>query len=307
MLGHGAIPSRMVVDMSVLAVVVTYNPADDVMTLVDSLLKQCSQVLVVDNGSRNRTALRGFVCGAGAQWIGNERNEGLARALNQALDVAGAMCCDWLLAFDQDACVDDAFVARAVHALAGVTPSEVAAAGLRHCDERGNEICNPLDNRLGKAGGEGWEVRALITSATFFSVPIAARVGGFNEEMFVDLVDHEYCLRARKSGFRVVLLDGAPLVHRLGACRVHRLLFLHVTASHHSALRRYYMVRNQLHLSTRYAFFDPVWSVMGLWRLICGAATAVLVEESSVRKAKAMALGLIDCLSGQLGVCRRVL
>jgi GT2 family glycosyltransferase len=54
------------------------------------------------------------------------------------------------------------------------------------------------------------EVRLAISSGSLFNLNVLQQIGWHNESYFVDCVDYELCLRARRSGFKIGLIRNTP-------------------------------------------------------------------------------------------------
>jgi rhamnosyltransferase len=48
----------------------------------------------------------------------------------------------------------------------------------------------------------------VMTSGCLTNLAIWDESGGFSDELFIDEVDHDYCLNVRRHGYRVVRLAG---------------------------------------------------------------------------------------------------
>jgi rhamnosyltransferase len=109
-----------------------------------------------------------------------------------------------------------------------------------------------LENGPDEGGFDGCrEALTTITSGSLVSVPAWDLVGGFDEGLFIDQVDHEFCLRLHLRGLSVLECGTAFLTHRMGDMKRRRLLGP-VYVSNHSTLRRYYITRNRLAVAARY-------------------------------------------------------
>ena len=61
------------------------------------------------------------------------------------------------------------------------------------------------------------EYYSVISSISMISRKALMDIGGFDESLFIDGVDHEWCWRAwHNCGFRSYVVDNAFLYHRLG-------------------------------------------------------------------------------------------
>lgn len=94
----------------------------------------------------------------------------------------------------------------------------------------------------------------LITSGSMVNLPLHRKLGGFDEKLFIDEVDSEYCFKAAVGGYKTIQFDNIFLNHSLGTVSEHRSLksFKKTSRTLHSPLRVYYMVRNYLYVAQKY-------------------------------------------------------
>ena len=120
--------------------------------------------------------------------------------------------------------------------------------------------CNYRDVHAGRlrypdesASGFSWrERKTVITSGSLVSVGVYDAIGPFRDAFFIDHVDDEYCLRARKMGYRVLSTCKPVMLHSVGASTLHRLLWKKTGVTNHPPFRRYYMTRNHIILMKEY-------------------------------------------------------
>ena len=80
-----------------------------------------------------------------------------------------------------------------------------------------------------------------MTSGSIVKTSVLQTCGFFSEELFIDLVDSEYCFRIRNKHYRIVQVSPIVLNHQLGYKRVNKWGIVTII---YSALRTYYIVRN---------------------------------------------------------------
>lgn len=269
---------------AVAGVVVTYNPGPYLAGHLRALREQIAQVVVVDNGSADLEAVRSACAQAGCRLVRNERNLGIAAALNQGAAAALEAGADWLAMFDQDSLPP----AGAVDALLQVVRQHprgdrIGVVAMTHSDRGTGRPYHAPSDVLEETAQ--WRVlRSTITSGSLARCEVLRQLGGFEERLFIDVVDHEFCLRIRRHGWLVVEAPQVVMSHSLGASRVHRVLGRDTVLTHHSPLRRYYMTRNQLEICTRYLMFDPLWCSRVLATLASGTVAMLLVEDQRFAK-----------------------
>lgn len=174
--------------------------------------------------------------------IQNGKNEGIATRLNQAASMARDAGYNWLLTMDQDSYFDPEHLSAYLeYALEYPERQQAAMFGVEtvFTPEIISNIANPVER--------------LITSGSLLNLRLFEDIGGFDESLFIDEVDHEYCYRAILKGYQNIQFSHIFLHHELGeAVVVHSLKGKRKTAFH-SPIRLYYMVRNYLYLRQKYA------------------------------------------------------
>ena len=85
----------------------------------------------------------------------------------------------------------------------------------------------------------------VITSGSIIPIKVLDDVGLMRDELFIDFVDIEWCLRARKKGYEIVAINKVIIDHYLGDYAVH---FMGHRYPIHNPLRMYYYFRNAMYL-----------------------------------------------------------
>ncbi|HLF18222.1 MAG TPA: glycosyltransferase family 2 protein [Candidatus Omnitrophota bacterium] len=221
----------------------------------------------------------------------NTRNLGVATALNQGARCAIGHGYKWVLTFDQDTTAQE----NMLSALREIYDSyeqktKIAVIGSNYIDEKTNTIVHPISSDRKKTFKE---VKTVITSGSLVSLEIYQKIGGFRDEFFIDAVDHEYCLKARHHGYKVLLSSMPLMKHPVGENTVH-IPWLKLHIFNHSALRRYFMARNGMILSLEYLLRDPCWALSRLFRLIASIIVMCFHGGSVPKKLKYALLGIVD-------------
>ncbi len=197
-------------------------------------------------------------------------NIGVAAALNKGLKKAIDEGYDWLLTMDQDS----VFEAGALDELKSVAFSckeNIAIVSPFHY------IKKPVRTQSIE------EVPFTMTSGNLLRVSAAKAVGPFEEKLFIDSVDNEYCLRLRKHGFKVIRVNRSILHHSLGTLKNNIVT--------HDATRRYYITRNMLYVMKKYF---PKFFLFGSKELTKSFLLILFIESEKIPKLQAMARGASD-------------
>jgi len=281
----------------VVAVVVTYQPDAGASARLGELALQFERVVVIDNHSDDEdlAPLRTLSNRASNIFlIPNPENVGIAAALNQGCRHALDRGASWVVTFDQDSVPAADLLGCVAAEWAGQPQRD--RIGLIGVNFRSPSGATLIPARSGLA-----DARAVITSGSLLNLAAWRDVGPFREDFFIDEVDHEYALRMRRKGWLVKIARRILMEHALGSPRRHSLGGWQPVLSHHSALRRYYMVRNRVLLAREHLDFDPrfVWGQLG--RSFRETASVLLFEPEKAAKLRAMAHGLVDGIRGRTG------
>jgi len=236
--------------MKICAGIVLYNP--DIKRLkecVDAVLPQVECLVLVDNASLNINEVENELAGYDIIWIKNERNFGIACALNQLTGYADSNGYEWLLTLDQDSICEGVMVIKlydaAVSGVAMVAPLVIDRGIPETGDTGGLDIEEPLR--------EIEEVKMCITSGTLTNVATVLEIGGFNEWLFVYDVDREICIRLLRGGYKLLRVNSTRLFHEHGIKTVSKKIFgKQIVYRNYSPISVYYMTRNLVFMLRKY-------------------------------------------------------
>lgn len=238
---------------SVAAIVVTYNPDRSVVDNILNYIDEVDSIIAVDNSEKAHSRFVSFAEQRKWIYVQNGTNLGIARALNVGMKEAQKRHADYALLMDQDSRFFDA--ASSVSAL-------VACMEANKSNFMVSSVVKTKGPESGKAVEGCREVEVCITSGTLLNLSLVEEVGWHREKLFIDYVDLEYALRARRSGYRIVQANRSAINHCLGNSKKVSLRWFpsySTYTTNHSPLRRYYRLRNALYVWKEFEAFDPVW------------------------------------------------
>lgn len=243
-------------------------------------------------------------------------NKGIAVALNEGFSQSVAGKADFVVTFDQDSSPEPRHVAGLVKqwcelSLINGVKEKVGAIGPSFYDARNGYFEYPFYRVNGlkvvkqySAHEENFvRADAIITSGML--VPTSMWAGGlkFNELLFIDFVDTEWCFRAKKFGYVNYGCFNVRMKHELSEAAP--IVFFGLIVLKYSPIRRYYHFRNCLYL-----IFQSYVPLAFKFRLIAGLFlrffTVPFVDENPVLSIKNIFLGVFDALRGRYG-CKIIL
>ena len=266
--------------MKILAGIVLYNP--DPQRLVENISaikEQVDCVAVFDNGG-----------GEAAIACKNEvvvlseggKNIGIASALNKLCEYALDNGYDWVLTLDQDS----------------VCPDNIISEYRKHIgdDEKLALLCPRVNDR--NIGMEQEEnlldtqyVEFCITSASLVNVDVWQKMGGgsFMDDLFIDLVDFDYCWTVLEHGYKILQVNSVVLYHELGHSRKVKLFGKEEAVFNHPPIRSYYMSRSNVIVGRKHKRLNQCVRWQAKRTLLIN-----LYERNRWAKDKMIIKGLID-------------
>jgi len=293
--------------MHVLAVAVTYNP--DIALLGEALQQVAPQVgglLVVDNGSDRADEIRELAVAVGANVLANDQNRGIAAAQNQGINWARKSGYSHILLLDQDTLLSQGVVSDLMRNLEALEQQnqKVSAIGPAYFERHSNQRTRAYRAsgiRLSRTSlvAETRPIASdfIISSGSLIPLKIFEKVGNFRESLFIDLVDVEWCFRARAAGYEAFISPTASVDHHLGNGIV-RIGKYRIAV--HTPVRNYYWVRNALWLA-RQSYTPMAWRLYFLSRSLAFHITYPLFADSGALRLKLISKGFWDSLTGRFG------
>ncbi len=287
----------------VAAVVTAFRPSPELIGNLESLLRQVASVVVVDDGGGpGFDDIFAALAGAGAEVVRLDHNAGIAAALNAGIARARKTGTpEYILTVDQDSHLPVGYVqalrdAAAAARAAGVEPGLVSPARIH-----GNPVMR-AGTRNGIALG-----KEPIQSGLLVPVATLEAIGGFWEELFIDLVDTEYYFRALNAGLPTVLA-AAEFDHSLGTM-VDAAVFgrtipvggMPLKVRIAATWRYYYIFRNRVLVSRRYAARNPAWVAAGIWTDLRHLMVVTLLAPGRPARLASALRGIADGVRGRSG------
>ncbi|MEH0835107.1 glycosyltransferase [Pectobacterium cacticida] len=198
-----------------LGCVVTFNPEDITDNLV-SLSNNVSHLLVIENSNNSSLSFdRDNIC-----VLYNSNKGGIAGALNKALEYGRIHGFDFLVIFDQDSIVEDKIIRKLMMSL---TQNNLSIIGPRYRNSATKQPgffyldnCGiPFPKWIGCSMGLK-KVFFIINSGTVMDLNKIPKCITYDEDLFVDCVDVDFCLALRSGGIKCFIDTDVEMLHGLG-------------------------------------------------------------------------------------------
>lgn len=264
--------------MRILASIITYHP--DLQRLLDNLHSvrdQVDDVVIFDNGS---TDLR-EIC-PGVIILNQEgTNIGVASALNHLCQYARDNNFDWILTLDQDSIVPPGLINGY---LPYMTEESIALISPAIRDRNYGSMSYDMGTRDSVD-----DIDVCITSGSCLRLSALAKIGGFWDDLFIDMVDFDLCWSLKEAGFRILRVNNLLLSHEIGHSKIVRLFGKENIVYNHPASRCYYMIRNTIAVGKKHN------RIIQCARWVLKRVILInLFEDDRLHKDKMIIKGIID-------------
>lgn len=276
--------------MKLCGCVVLYNPEDTIIYNIKSYVDEVDVLYILDNSTKKNDFIVQYATNEKkCKYMDMNGNRGIAVALNRALKRAKKNGYQWLLTMDQDSVLPTEQLKQMKNYIEKLQQSDIAIVCPRYRGYRDNRKRVPNDVSY---------VQKTITSASIMNVDIGETIGGFDNRLFIDEVDHEYCFRAIENGYKIIRLNNVVFEHYIGKQKKVN----GIVTYNYPPFRYYYIIRNESYVLHKYGK-NPV--LEDACSQIRSERTSWLMrvshEKQMIKKYGYMLLGYIHFLTGKMG------
>ena len=276
--------------LNALIVTVTYNPDQSVL---DNLKTSYYPHLIVDNSEKPPQWLKEYCNEYNIDYIWLNGNFGIAKALNIGAQYAINKEFDYIVTMDQDSELTDELLLDMTNYISqSQNEEQVAVFSPRHVN----------------SGAEFQAAKEDVTndfysmsSGNFVNLSIWRILGGFDEKLFIDMVDVDYYVRALISNYQVLTIQRIFMMHQMGTNLQNKKFFKYrFDVWNHNNVRKYYQARNFLYVYNKYykqlpelSFFKKI--------ILKTPISIILFESNKFSKLYCYVRGCIDFKRGKFG------
>jgi rhamnosyltransferase len=298
-------------NQGICAVVITHNPDEKFLPLLQELEQQVSHIVVVDNHS-SKDGLE-FIEKAKETvrftLIENAENKGVAAGLNQGFVKAQELAYEWVITFDQDSRPEEDLVEKLRRLLQDQSQSSriaiVAPAIIDNETRRSSPFLRRkppfLYERVKCHQSHLEDVTTTITTGAMVRTDAFNALDGFREDLFIDYVDTDFCLRLLLHGYRIWVACDARLYHTFGQRRKIQIGPLTFYPTFHPPERWYTISRNRIQMIKSYGLRFPHWLCYEIAASSYIIIRMLFTEDKKIAKLSALIKGTWDGFRRSLG------
>lgn len=271
------------------AVVTLYNPTDEDIKNIDTYIDDVDKLYIIDN-TEGESNIDRIPSNKKIDYRFKNENVGVATALNIGAEEALKDGYKYLLTMDQDTSFNSDTL-------------KVLKADLENIDMSKIAILTPWHStklKIDKPVKKYDLPDDVMTSANILNLDIWKEIGGFKDWLFIDGVDIEYCLNVISHGYYILRNNSVEVEHNLGDLFYKKIGHRTFLCTNHSAIRRYYIMRNYHYILDMYKEFNPAYcySLVSQKHNMIGV---LLFERKKIKKIKMYIRGYKDYKNGIKG------
>ena len=277
---------------AVAGAIVLYNPEENVRRNILSISGQVDKLYVVDNSQNKNEVLVSRIKELGnIEYIFLDENVGIGKALNVAAHKAIDDKFDFLITLDQDSYPPENMVDKLLEVSHKIP--NVGVVSPVHANKFNTQ----------KTDETNWtEKFDVMSSGNLLNLKVFDKVGGFNEDFFIDFVDIEYYLKLHLQNYKIIQVNNCILLHEEGNIIKRKLLFKDVYPYNHNPLRFYYKTRNRLYLKQKYKHLFPEYFKRKETKVYRRTVIKMLLyEKNKFSKIRFIIKGYLDFKKGIFG------
>lgn len=278
---------------NILTIIVSYNPSDSIIKLYNSIKNQVDELIIIDNLSteeKSKDILKKL--SEQTKIIYNDKNSGVASALNQGAKYAMANDYKWLLTLDQDSEFFPHTYEILVNSYEEMEDKEKVMLIAPQYKEKFERLEDwKIENNKKTVL---WKENILnLTSGSLIKTESFKNIGFFDEKLFIEQVDNDFCYRLKKGNYKIKVAQNIYFIHKIGKAEKK----YGFTLRNHLPIRKYYLARNTTIMLKRYFFVAPYTTIRYfLGGTILGWLKILLFEEDKLEKIKSGFKGFIEGL-----------
>lgn len=273
-----------------IAVVTLYYPdVSEVTKNIQTYLPHLDKLIIWENTPKSESVIDSisrFLNSGKIEIRGTGKNEGLAKPFNDVVRLAQKENYDFFLTMDQDSSFEAGGFEKYLELIENNTDDIVAV----YAPNRGN-ISDLTKSYV--------EMRTAISSGAVYPVSLFEKIGLFNEDFFVYMVDIEFCLRVKKHNMKTVCVTSVTMLHHEGYTEKSR---LGLSVNNYPAQSTYYIIRNTILTWKLYPELTNLTDKVSFYQYkVVYRLLKIIFETQRLKKYKAVFLGLLHGSQSKTG------
>lgn len=285
---------------SIYAIIIIHFPEEVALRCLIEKITNYVDYIVIANNSASVKKIN-FSYERKVKLFNLQENVGIGEAQNMCMEWAFNNGAEYIINFDQDSLPQNDLIYKLVNSYEFLQKNgyKIGIVGPEYKDsqthktavsKKYNEIAN-IDNKY-------FLVPQIIHSGSLMSKSTYEKVGKYDENLFIDFVDFEYCWKCKHNNLSIFLIKDLFIFHNLGEGSNKLLDKFNIHKM--SPFRHYYTYRNSIHLYKK-KYVPKDWMLRNaLKQILFFFIYPALVGQIRLRY-KYMVYGIIDGFKNKYG------
>jgi len=267
--------------MKILGIITSFYPKiNELERNINSFLSEIDQLIIWENTPREASEMDKL-----EKKLNNKKvevkttgnNEYLANPFNDCFKWAKEQGYTHILTMDQDSCFENDHFHQYLKYISS-------------CNDNSIAVFAPNAENFNQSQ-EIIELKGAITSGSVYALNVFDDSQMFNEDFLIYMVDVEYCIRARRKGYKIICFTGIHLIHKMGYAEKSKLGLI---INNYSAQSTYYIIRNIILTWKLYPDYMTKKDKRGFYKYkVIYRLAKIIFEPNAILKCKAIFLALI--------------
>ena len=277
--------------MKISAVIVTYNPTQQILNTIEKLKNQVEKIYIIDNNSSQKEFLKLLKHDEKIEILYNETNIGLAAAQNLGIKKSIKEKYEWILFLDDDSKINDTLILELKKGYLEIeNRDKIAIIAPNILYENINKKTSyPIKTNFFIKRVKFEEqvnikkIMFVISSGSLIKVEVINRIGLFKEEFFIDHIDVEFCLRVNSYGYTILAIKDAILHQKVGNTSEKKIFLFKCFPTNHNPKRQFTKFRNAIWTWKKYILQEPKYIIYDIL-LMTNHFFRIILFENQKRK-----------------------
>lgn len=258
---------------SIASVTVWYNPKNmtspTASEAINTYASHMGKTYIVDNSDIDNSDLAAFI--PNSVYIPNNKNLGIATALNQGCEAAMKDGFEWVMTMDQDSFFDETNIIDYLNKTESFITKDTSVKSYSVFQQDTDvqtfsitkqirfKILSPLKRFILGKKYKPKEIQLIpveyenrvIASANIINLSMWNQIGKFDDFLFIDEVDNNFCIRLKMNNYNIVRFNDCHVFHRIGNKKV----TFFTKINYENDFRLFYIFRNLLIEKKRHGKF----------------------------------------------------
>jgi rhamnosyltransferase len=270
----------MVDRSDIVCIDVLYDPDNQVVNNVQKYNGLVNRTILVDNSDVDNSKL--FAELPNVVYIPLKRNTGIAYATNIGIKMTTE---PYILTMDQDSSISEDLIKSYISFLKNNDSKNIGALTPKYETDRNHVITS----------NKSKEILLSMQSGTLIKRSTFQKIGLFNEDLFIDVVDWEFFIRMHEASLKLIQVGDAILKHKPAETKIKKIGPVNLKYGIASPARYYYQARNLLWVAKKHKNFSLYINFIIKWLKI------VLLFNNKFEYLAAFNSGVKDAQNNILG------